>query len=278
MHSRQHRLLIAEENTEITRSGRLISPDGSTHDISDKISRSQANSVIYTQAEVRPSNPDMEPVHVSIAKETTLEGVDRLHRLGVRSPCALNFGSGRRPGGGYLSGGNAQEESLCRATTLFPTLEKQEAFYEQHRSMGPPFYADCIMFSPNVVVHRDKYEIIRSDIYELSVITAVAPNRSAFKEGASEREINVKINDALYRRMVGILSLADQKECDGIVLGAWGCGVFANDSEQVARLFSDAIQSIGLLNIRRIHFAIPDQNFDPFQAAFAHLIEGGEAQ
>ena len=46
--------------------------------------------------------------------------------------CVLNFAAPTHPGGGVQSGSAAQEESICRSSTLYPTLNNRkvkEAYY-----------------------------------------------------------------------------------------------------------------------------------------------------
>lgn len=42
---------------------------------------------------------------------------------------ALNFANAMYADGGYILGGNAQEESLCRASMLYYTIKTQKRFY-----------------------------------------------------------------------------------------------------------------------------------------------------
>ena len=56
----------------------------------------------------------------------------REHFVRVVKPLALNFANGIQPGGGFLRGARAQEEVLCRSSTLHQTLV-DDPMYETHR-------------------------------------------------------------------------------------------------------------------------------------------------
>ena len=45
----------------------------------------------------------------------------------LKNCLVMNFDSATNPGGGFLSGANAQEENLCRESTLYKSLESDEA-------------------------------------------------------------------------------------------------------------------------------------------------------
>lgn len=66
---------------------------------------------------------------------------------------ALNFASATHPGGGFLSGARAQEESIARSSGLFACLEGRE-MYSWHRSRLDAMYSDWIIYSPDVPVFR----------------------------------------------------------------------------------------------------------------------------
>ena len=53
--------------------------------------------------------------------------------------CVLNFASATNPGGGVVSGSSAQEECICRCTTLYPCLDTDQmwnVFYKPHRKVA----------------------------------------------------------------------------------------------------------------------------------------------
>jgi uncharacterized protein (TIGR02452 family) len=70
-----------------------------------------------------------------------------------------------------------------------------------------------------------------------------------------------------------VLSLGVRYGHDAIVLGAWGCGAFRNDGNEIADLFHEALSESFKGAYRRVIFAIvdwsPERRFiGPFEARF----------
>ena len=82
------------------------------------------------------------------------------HALPTTSIGVLSFASPRRPGGGYLHGGDQQEETLARSTSLVASLNTVQAreFYKTHKNFsgidGKGIYDHSMVYSPGVVVFR----------------------------------------------------------------------------------------------------------------------------
>jgi uncharacterized protein (TIGR02452 family) len=62
---------------------------------------------------------------------------------------------------------------------------------------------------------------------------------------------------------------------DSIVLGAWGCGAFGNDTNEIAGLFERVLQNNFEGAYQRVIFAIVDRSerkrfIGPFQRIFAN--------
>ena len=166
---------------------------------------------------------------------------------------ALNFANAMYAGGGYILGGNAQEESLCRASMLYYTIRTQKKYYRANRFHIMPDYTDNMIYSRNVPVIRDDSGKLLDNPIKCDFITCPAVNRTFAKFIFSDK----KINDKMTVRIDKIISLAVSKNPDVIILGAFGCGVFGNKRETVFRIFEDAVNSLVPDDIKVI-FAIPD--------------------
>ncbi|MDD6023455.1 MAG: TIGR02452 family protein [Oscillospiraceae bacterium] len=92
-----------------------------------------------------PFSPSTEgdPARVVVSRKRTLEAAEPYVREG-RKTCILNFASATNPGGGVTRGSSAQEECICRSSTLYPCLNTRELwnrFYSPHRKTGNPMIA-----------------------------------------------------------------------------------------------------------------------------------------
>lgn len=161
----------------------------------------------------------------------------------------LNFASYRHAGGGFVTGAWAQEEAICHDSTLYNVLREFESFYaENERTLNNSLYTDRAIFSPEVIFEREGKSA------ECAVITCAAPNFGA----ARGRGVTEKQNEAALKRRVDfVISIAEEQCVDTVILGAWGCGVFGQDSALVARLFRERLAESSL---KRAVFAIPGQN------------------
>ena len=92
----------------------------------------------------------------------------------------LNFASATKAGGGFLNGAEAQEESIARVSTLYPSLCTKEAkkFYTKHdekRRDATDFYTHSMIYSPGVAVFRnDLGDAV--DPYFINVVSCAAVN------------------------------------------------------------------------------------------------------
>lgn len=205
--------------------------------------------------------------------------------------CAHNFASATNPGGGVVNGSSAQEEALCRCSTLYFNLNVREmwdGFYTPHREAHAPLHNDDIIYTPGVVVFKSDTAYPRtlaeSDWKTLDVVTCAAPNlrerpsnRMNSGDGDARVEISAQDLQELHeRRLRRILDVAAANGAEAIVLGAFGCGVFRNDPKVVAAA-AKAVVVDYLRAFRVIEFAVycrpgDSANYDAFVNASKVLI------
>ncbi len=162
---------------------------------------------------------------------------------------ALNFASATHPGGGFLNGAQAQEESLCRSSGLYMTIKDSEAYF---LNKSNPLYEDFYIYSPDVPVFKDDNGRLLEKPWLCSFITSPAINMGR----AARTDISL-IEKTMQRRIDAVLNLGIKEK--NIVLGAWGCGAFRNDPYTIAKLFKNSIENYDGL-YENIIFAITNKN------------------
>ncbi|MGV9371918.1 TIGR02452 family protein [Micromonospora tulbaghiae] len=187
---------------------------------------------------------------VEVTYESTLQAA---HRLGSGAAC-LVFASAKNPGGGFLGGAQAQEESIARSSALYPCLLAAPDFYAFHRAQRDLRYSDRVVHSPGVPVFRDDKGNLLDRPYTTSFLTAAAPNLGAILRNQPDRAAYVPA--VLARRARRVLEVAAAHGHRTVVLGAWGCGVFRNDPATVAGAFADALRVVDRFDL--VVFAVRD--------------------
>lgn len=201
---------------------------------------------------------------VEVTTETSVAAALRL--AGPRT-WLLNFASARNIGGGWLSGAEAQEESIARVSGLVPCLETQPEYYQANNACGHGFYTDMMILSPDVPFFRDDQAGWLPVPKSVTVLSAPAPNKGALSAMAPAR-LRPALKEVLDRRARSVVQLASERGCQTLILGAWGCGVFRNDPEQVAMAFWDALNEF---KVNRVVFAIRGPENPLVHGTFKHV-------
>lgn len=173
--------------------------------------------------------------------------VDRLDSLasarinGKGNVLVLNFANSFHPGGGFLRGAVAQEEAICRCSSLYASISSEQAkeMYEYNKAHIAPEGSDYMLLSSEVVVFRDSECNLLELPYCISVITAAAPN---LYDEACELK-GLQLGDVMRHKIRNILAVAAQNNYDTLILGAWGCGAFGHDAHDVSGYFYDVLVS-----------------------------------
>jgi uncharacterized protein (TIGR02452 family) len=277
--SRNHNASIAASTLEVLERGTYTTPSGRTVSIAADLERSVQETRLWTPADLEalPVKPAANfETTFEVTGETTLEAAARLSRDAADTVLCLNFASAKNPGGGFLGGAQAQEESLARSSGLYNTLVAQSKFYSFHRAQGDLLYSDHMIASPNVPVFRDDGGAFLETPYRASFITSPAPNAGAIATNQPQ-SLN-RVPEVLRERAGRVLALAAHEGSKRLVLGAWGCGVFRNDPKTVARAFAGWLTRAGTFSraFERVTFAVYDNSKDratleAFRTVFAEV-------
>ncbi|CAE6354829.1 unnamed protein product [Rhizoctonia solani] len=218
--------------------------------------------------------PDGQPQSSTDTWHLPTFGDNRLSRTGV-----LNFASAMNPGGGFVSGAQAQEEALCRASTLYASLisEWAESFYGYHRRMRGNarrgrgrgdtgfvvndlpdraqyergVYTDAMVYTPGVIMVRDEWDSWASPV-SVNVVTSAAVNAGVVRQQAhkdaedqgrrvDEVALELHITQLMRSRMHRILALFLEQGDAKLVLGSFGTGVFQNRVRTIAEIWAELL-------------------------------------
>ncbi|KAK0610687.1 hypothetical protein B0T17DRAFT_475815, partial [Bombardia bombarda] len=226
------------------------------HDAAPKLHHDRPNGPSSPSHVIPQEQPDSntkhdqtpaKPIHITLTTTDTLLAARHLHTQSLtttRKPgrlAILNMASPLRPGGGLLSGATSQEESLCRRTTLYPSLS--DTFYRLPE-IGGIYTPDVLVFhvddDPNDE-HLDKADG-KKEWFFVDVVSAGAlrfPDVEQIEDdegrGGEKRYVEEKDREMVRRKMVAVMRILKAKGVDRVVLGAWGCGAYGNPVGEVAR-------------------------------------------
>lgn len=172
----------------------------------------------------------------------------------------LNLANPVNPGGGVRRGARAQEEDLCRKSSLLASLESTSAkkYYRYNKSLHTYMGSDAIIITPDVEIIKDEKGNLLDESVIVSVMTCAAPMISDGLEGLTQQEYETLV----YNRITGMLKVAAYLGYQVLVLGAFGCGAFDNDARIVSDLFYKALKDFDFDGMkakdffRRIDFAV----------------------
>jgi len=252
--------------------------------ISQQQKRAVAETILYTPSVGKLQQGDKKPLkkgkqnnYETVIEVNDLTSLDAMRKLAREeqkerggkeasetqqpSILCLNFASGKNAGGGFLRGSVAQEESIVRASGLYPCLlqESMQDYYRANQAAQAPFYTDHMIYSPNVPVFKNEDGSLMEKPILVSFVTAPAVNISIVpkRKGKGGLGNHSMVETIMRRRIAKVLQIAKEHRHECLVLGAWGCGVFGNDPKKVASWFSKELKSF---EFKKVVFAIYSSN------------------
>jgi len=304
---------IAKDTLDAIRRGYVDEPipNGNSayrHSIAADVNYSRRNTVLcsddlielrHWQSPHRPGNQVLSrQAQLAVLPLSTIQGARYLKEviqnrrsnplLGI-----LNFASATKPGGGFMNGAIAQEESIARSSSLYESLSSRTAkpFYELHkRDDGGGFYTHSMIYSPTVVLFRDdngawvkplRVEVVTSPAVNAGLVRK-KHGRSNSRQQRSDADDRYRdgrdggaaaleglIREVMTERMGRILAWFELRGVRNLVLGSFGTGVFQNDVKMVAEIWRELLVGTRArfsTSFDRVLFAIPDGNtLDKFQ-------------
>lgn len=274
---REENVLVFQDTERLAKTNR---------DISDFIKNSTANQRLILEEEAVEAGPDCaKEAKIIISRKRTFEAAQSYKGL---KTCVHNFASATTPGGGVVKGSSAQEECLCRCSSLYFSLNTPEmwaGFYTPHREAQDPVHNDDIIYTPEVCVFKTDTispELMpREDWYNVNVITCAAPNLRQMpsnKMNTGDGFKKVKMLDEDLRtlhekRLTKILEVASAEGNEVVILGAFGCGAFENNPKVVAEAYKNVLKNfVKKFNVIELAIYCPPQD-DTNYRAFANELK-----
>lgn len=220
---------------------------------------------------------------IVVSGKRSLEAAEVYAKQG-KKVCVLNFASATNPGGGVVNGSSAQEECICRCTTLYPCLNNDDLwtkFYKSHRRAANPLYNNDCIYTPDVCVFKSDINfpepLPKDEWWKVNILTCAAPNlrerpNNPMNPHAGYTQVKVtpdELEALLTSRIKRIFEIAVANENEVLVLGAFGCGAFRNPPEIVAKVFYNVMQDY-LCYFDTIEYAVyhterEEANYDAFK-------------
>ena len=264
--NRLEREASARQTLDIVEKG-LYAVNDIEVNIADSIGHSIGNTVLYSPEALTVILEKTEKITfsdkatvVTLTTQTVLEALRETTNEGLTG--CLNFASAKNPGGCFLSGTLAQEESLAGASSLYHSLIKCMKMYEYNRSLKTNLYSDYMIYSPGVVFIKDDEGCLLDKPYMADVLTSPAVNVGAIKRQNPEAEELALVEQTMLARMDKVLAVFAMHNVENLVLGAWGCGVFQNNPDDIARYFAGFLIGNGKYAkcFRKVIFSVCDQS------------------
>ena len=214
-------------------------------DLLDSCDESRRNTIFYPADKYFDlKDSKIKKGEVFVNEYNTFQDASRLHKLYPNKKiCVLNFASATNPGGYVRGGSSAQEESLCRCSTLYTVINVRylyTKYYEPNKEKDDPLYSDALVYTPNIKVIKNDEDystrLDKKDYFDVDVITCAAPNLRDIE--ISDKELY----DLHLSRAKHILNIAAYHDADIIILGAFGCGAFKNNPNVVASAYKEVLK------------------------------------
>ena len=262
---KQQNAEIFRETTKCIQAGGYTTPSGKRiqFDFSRMLLMGKC---FHQELPVVPAPEVQDGTRILVECNDCLVAAERLVKEGY-NPVLLNFASAGHPGGGVETGARAQEETLCRRSTLTRSIYSFDADYAkkygyplQTGDHYPIVSAFSAVYSPSVTVFRKGIDChLMEHPFNVAVISCAALNLNGKYSIrlTPEGRIPRAAIDITRNKIRTVFRIGLKYGHDSLVLGAFGCGAFRNPPAEMARLFHEVIDEPEFKNkYRLITFSI----------------------
>lgn len=285
---RKDRIDVFADTVVCCSRGNYTNKKGETVEIPTSSQDLSINDVRFYSSDIKKKiNFDKLPRHkteITVVNQDCLYAAKELVDDGY-IPVVINNASFKRPGGGVTGGSAAQEENLCRRTNLYESIFRfnkdmaKEYGLPVEEEQYPLPVMNGAIYSPSIAVFKaseDKNYDYLDEPFMVDIITIAALKNPAMKDGKMDKWSR----DVTKNKIKMMLNLGIYWENDAIVLGAFGCGAFANPPEEIAQIFKEVLDEPDYRDkFEKVVFAIIDDhnahkehnprgNLVPFQEVF----------
>jgi uncharacterized protein (TIGR02452 family) len=257
---------IAKQNNRIFKT--LVAKD-------ERVYNSMNAARRYNTTAPLPSDLDKsdQKTTVKVVNLDTFDCAEQLTREGRQNVTCLNMANSLHPGGGYLNGSGAQEEALCRRSTLYITIRPERLLH--------PIPPHGGIFSPNVLIFRTsddtKCQLLQSEQQWWTSVISVAAVEMPRLTPEKDDYANEEDRESTRERIKAILRIAAMNGKRNLVLGALGAGAFGNPPKAVARIFKETFQEEEFTGrFEGVWFAVIERGGSENYSVFKEILDGME--
>ena len=289
--TRPLRAEVFQSTVNIAKCGKYLSSTGHVVALDEVLNPDALRDNVFYEREVSlKSDGRKYDTPIRVVNQDCLAFAHELHMHDATDDlCVLNMASNLNPGGGVHGGAGAQEEYLFRCTDYFRFLYQYASprSFDCEKEYGIPHHPTHTyplnhnfggIFSHGVTVFRDQetngYALLDAPWQTNFVAVAAINLRRSIAHG--QTAIPDKFIPSTLHLIRTILRIAYNNGQRRLVLGAFGCGAFANPPGHMAQLFKQVFEEPEFQGVfREICFAIIEdhnsqgKNYNAFQAVFS---------
>lgn len=225
----------------------------------------------YTYTDVDASDLGRYETDIFLTAQGTLECARLCNDNNINNDkiAILDFASYKNPGGNFMGGSIAQDEMICAGSNLYNILSSDKImkqFYEYNRNnLNTGAYSNRHVYVSDVIIDDSNV----NSAFTVDVINCAAPNKIYALR--YRKSLIPVIDAAMQSRIDQVLYTAYKHNVNVIVLGAFGCGVFKNNPDFVAKTFIELLETKYKGIFSKVVFGIPDATSKNY-LAFAKYI------